>query len=640
MRTARTKAAERADRSQVDGRQIVICCDGTSNTLSAGVRDTNVVRLVEMLSDEDARAADLAARRKAAAEAGDDPDGVMAEKEQVVYYDPGVGVPVGLPPTGVTGSIVEPLRRQLGLALGRGIYENIGEAYLFLCREYGRYATEDQATADQIFIFGFSRGAFTARCVAGMVNLFGLVRAEHEHLLPTLLSVYFASPDPPLRVHIVRRLRRQVLGRSAAVEREEIAEQVRELFTTASGAAARVHFLGLWDTVQAVGVPGLRRKISSTRSLEGKRIDHVRHALSVDEHRYQFLPRYFSGPLSEHQTLKQLWFRGVHSDIGGGRRSLLSDATFAWMVHEAKEYGLANTGRPDHRAQRVLDQWPTDDPVLGDQLYATPWWSITGMAVRDPAQAWSGEGTWTKEHPHRDPKPKEHASVAAYSPRDGERKGPTKVHGLMSPWERGRQIASDKDHIERSPRRWYAVLIWAGLGLLGTALAGWVVDAGPSSGDECVLWTGIKLEWAQVTAFWLEGPLVDPDGGQGPTWPDPGWGLVASVVPLIGWSYVLARLATRWFSMVALWRRVGGMTPRIERVVWLRALGFTVTAFIVGGLASITLALVASGFDGGLGRNLLLVASGACALLKWAGVLATGALGLLALYARWRPGLR
>ncbi len=631
VRVAQTKADERADRSQQDGRQIVICCDGTSNTLSAGVRDTNVVRLVEMLADKQDEA-DAVARA-----AVDDPGGAP---EQVVYYDPGVGVPIGLPPTGVTGAIIEPLRRQLGLALGRGIYENIGEAYLFLSREYGRYAQEDEATNDEIFVFGFSRGAFTASCVAGMVNLFGLVRAEHEHLLPMLLNVYFASPDPPLRVRLVRRLRRQVLGRTAAVEREEIARQVRELFTTASGAAARVHFLGLWDTVQAVGVPGLRRKISSTRSLGGKRIDHVRHALSIDEHRYQFLPRYLSGPLDEHQTLKQLWFRGVHSDVGGGRRSLLSDATFAWMVHEAKEQGLANTGRPDHRAQRVLDNWPSDDPVLGDQLYATPWWSITGMAVRDPAAAWSGEGSWTSEAPLTDPAPLEHDSVTAYSPREGEHRGPTMVAGLMSPWERGRQIATAKDGIPRSPRRWWATLVWAVLGLLGTTLAGVVVDAGPAANGEFPLWTGVKLEFAQVQAIALQGPLVDPHGLAGPTWPDPGWALLASIVPLAGWSYVLARLATRWFARVGLWRRVGGPQPRLERVVWLRGLGFTVSAFVIGGAASILLALVATAFDAGLVRNILLVLSGVGAVLKWIGVFGAGVLGLVALDARWGSGLR
>ena len=623
MRGPQTKPAERADRVQVDGRQIVICCDGTSNTLSAGVRDTNVVRLVEMLSDPVSR----------------DP----GAPEQIIYYDPGVGVPVGLPPTGVTGVIVEPLRRSLGLALGRGIYENIGEAYLFLSREYGRYAAEGELTGDQIYIFGFSRGAFTARCVAGMVSLFGLIRAEHEHLLPTLLNVYFASPNPSFRVRMASKLRKRVLGRSPTLEREEIAEQVRDLFTTSAGAGAEVHFLGVWDTVQAVGVPGLRRKISSTTSLATKRIWHVRHALSIDEHRYQFLPRYFSGPLHDGQTLRQRWFRGVHSDIGGGRRTRLADATFAWMVHEAKERGLANTGDPDHRSPRAQQAWPEPDRVLGDQLYVTPWWSVTGMAVRDSRPAWSGEGEWAPGKDLALNPPLEHESVPVYSLKEPQRKAETPVDRLVSPWQGGVEAACKEDTIRRTRRRWWAGIIWAILGLLGTTLAGVVVDAGPGAAGELPLWTGIRLEWAQLTALGLHGPLVDPSSGSalvGPDWPNPGWALLASLVPLAGWSYVLARLATRWFSRIALWRRVGGPSPRIQQVFWINALGFTVAAFIVGGLVSIVVALVATAFDDGLARNILLVVSGVGALVKWLGVAGTGVLGILAAYVRWGSGLR
>ncbi|MBJ7472970.1 MAG: DUF2235 domain-containing protein, partial [Solirubrobacteraceae bacterium] len=520
MRATQTKPDERDDHARRDGRQIVVCCDGTSNTLSAGVRDTNVVRLVEMLSDPVNR----------------DGDGPV----QLVYYDPGVGVPVGLPPTGVAGSIIEPARRTLGLALGRGIYENIAEAYLFLSREYGRHADEGQTTADEIFIFGFSRGAFTARCVAGMVSLFGLVRAEHEHLLPTLLSVYFASPHPPARVRLVSSIRGQVLGKSPALVRQEIADQVRDLFTTPAGAGAHVHFLGVWDTVASVGVPGLRRKISSTNSLEGKRIMHVRHALSIDEHRHPFLPRYFSGPLSPGQTLGQRWFRGVHTDVGGGRRTPMADEAFAWMVLEAQAQGLAHTGQVDDRSVRVLKNWPIPERVLGDQLYVTPWWSLAGMAVRDPAPGWSGEGEWVKGGRLQDNPPLEHESVDDFSPKDGGVRGPTREHTLTSPWE--------GDGMPRTPRRWWAVGIWAILSVAATIISGLVVDQAPTDAGDSPLLTGFRVELALLTGVLLEGQLVDPRGPAGPAWPNPGWAILLSSISLAGWSYVAARLATRWFA--------------------------------------------------------------------------------------------
>lgn len=616
-----------------DGRQLVVCCDGTSNTLSAGVRDTNVLRLVEMLRDP----------------VNHDPAG----PPQVIYYDPGVGSPVGLPATDPCAYLAAPIRRAVTLALGRGVYENIAEAYLFLCREYGRHAPADGPTADEIYLFGFSRGAFTARCVAGMVNLFGLIRPGQEHLVPALLNIYFSSPDPPSGVvEVLRRLRRRVLGKSPALVRQELADQVRRLFASEPGDTACVHFLGVWDTVQSVGLPGMSKTISSSRVLAGKRITHSRHALAIDEHRKQFLPRMFCGPLDEGQTLRQLWFRGVHTDVGGGRRSALPDEAFAWMVDEARAQGLAHTGDPRQHPIAVVKAWPRPDRHLGDQLYHTPWWALVGMAIRDPAPAWSGEGGWVKGGAEALNLPREHESVAWFSPPPTRRHGPTvgrprdpalegpladavREDVLVSPWE------DAPSNLVREPRSWKALGAWAALGAIGLLVMGLLLDP-PGRGGWSTLRDvgasllegvadGVRLEGAQLTAInpWgLDENLLV-------TAPHPGWGLLVGLIPLAGWTYVMARFATRWFSGMALWRRVGGPEPALERLVRLSRLGSCVSFFAIGAAVALLLHLASTWAGEGIVRDVLMVLGGVAAWTKWIGALGVAALGGLALRAWW-----
>lgn len=611
-----SRAASAAHGPATDGRQLILCLDGTANTLSAGVRDTNVVRLVEMLRDPENR----------------DEQG----PPQIVYYDPGVGSPVGLPATGPCSALAEPIRRAANLALGRGVYENIGEAYLFLCREYGRFAPPGGETKDEIYLFGFSRGAFTARCVAGMVNLFGVIRPGQEHLLPMLLNIYFSSPDPPSgAVLALRRLRRRVLGKSPGLIRQELADQVTRLFASKPGDEATVHFLGVWDTVQSVGLPGMRKQISSSRVLAGKRITHSRHALAIDEHRSQFLPRMFCGPLDDGQTLRQLWFRGVHTDVGGGRRSPLPDEAFVWMVEEAAQQGLAHTGDPHVHPMAVLKAWPKPDRHLGDQLYHTPWWALVGMAIRDPGPAWSGDGGWVKGGAEALNTPKEHPSVAGFSPPPTRRHGPTEKEELVSPWE------DDPDNLTREPRTLGALVAWTMLGVVGLLVMGLLLDPPPRHGWDSLsevvstLWEalrdGVRLEWAQLTA-------VDPSHpGKNllATAPHPGWALLVALIPLAGWTYVMARLATRWFSDMALWRRVGGPEPRMERLVRLSWLGYSVTFFAVGALIALLLHLSSTWAGEGFVRDALMFLGGVAACLKWFGGLGVVVIGLLGLRAWW-----
>ncbi|MEN0014777.1 MAG: DUF2235 domain-containing protein [Solirubrobacteraceae bacterium] len=545
-------------------RQLVVCLDGTNNTLTAGMKDTNVLQLYEILRHQH-------------------------DVGQGLYYDPGVGSASALPPTGVSGFVTEPLRRVAGLALGSGVYDNIGQAYLYLCREYGRLDPVDAtSTLDEIYLFGFSRGAFTARAVAGMVNLFGLLRPEHDVLLPTLLRVYF-SGEPngaaPLRAATrgLQRLRvamdpvpSDIAGAAPGhakaltqVGRADVAAQIRANFTTAVGAGAVVHFVGVWDTVDSVGLPGLRKRITSSATITGKRFRHVRHALALDEHRRQFLPRPYVGTpepgrpdVDPGQTLKQLWFRGVHTDIGGGRPielTRMSSETMHWMVTEARSVGL-----------RCPDVPVATDPlpeIIGDQLRAQPLWALTGMAVRDPRQAPAGTidaagdvlapGAPVYDAGRFTPDPLEHPSAVQLTP---AAPGAPATSPPASPWAAG-----------KGPRvqAWLTPLLVAVvLAVVGWTAAGATVTPGPLHGDlGAALGQGARLSAKQVTTFpWPPSAAhelarqarADRPGHHASF----GWAMVFALSFVLAAAVVLARLVARAFGRLTMWRSVGDPSPR------------------------------------------------------------------------------
>ena len=324
-------------------RQLLVFCDGTNNTLTGNVNDTNVLRLFEQVA-------------------------AAHDEQQRLHYDPGVGSPDALPSTDLGESFARKWERISGLAAGRGVFENIGEAYAFVVREY--------RPGDEIWLFGFSRGAFTARSVSGLIHLFGIVKPEHAGLVDTLLRVYFSEFDAKSRA----------TGRT----RREIAEQVRRSFTTPQGREAWVHFIGVWDTVASVGLPPFSLRISSRATIREKRIRHVRQALALDEHRRPFQPRLYSDPNAggpgDRQSLRQVWFRGAHCDVGGGyEESGLANDALEWMVDEARACGLRCA---------PARQWDATDTRRGrraierrvhDALYETALWAVGGMGMRDTA---------------------------------------------------------------------------------------------------------------------------------------------------------------------------------------------------------------------------------------------------------------
>ena len=334
----------------MENRQLIVCCDGSNNNLTGGSNDTNVTKLCDLLRPEDCG--------------------------QLLYYDPGVGNPDELPAATWSDAISRRFERLHGLAFGKGIYENIAEAYIFLMRNY--------QAGDEIFLYGFSRGAFTARSVGGLVTQFGVLRPEMQGLVPTLLHVYFSDREKGKRNY------------------QRIREQISELFCASDSRLTPIWFVGVWDTVASVGAPFFSRTITASPTIVGKRFHHVRQALALDEHRRSFEPRpYYIDPKFDYaaqgQSIGQLWFAGAHCDVGGGygnSAARLSNESLQWMLEESVACGLRlpigllnASGGVD--AGAVLSAQRTDGvaplmalPQVHSQTFSSPLWALAGLWQR------------------------------------------------------------------------------------------------------------------------------------------------------------------------------------------------------------------------------------------------------------------
>ncbi len=271
-------------------KRLVVCCDGTWAR-----PDSKYVTNVEKI----ARTIQI------------DPDRAGGAF-QLVYYISGVG----------GGSFAAD--RLLGGAFGFGLSHNVVACYRFLAQNY--------EPGDEIFIFGFSRGAYTARSLAGMIAKVGLL---------TRLSL------------VEERLRDAV----HIYQREKLAEgsfgaSIGE-FTHDHCHTPRLAFLGVFDTVGALGVPGFRWRTPRFHDVQlSTRVDCARQALAIDETRLIFAPTLWEipagapeGTSTENPRVKQVWFEGAHSDIGGGyAESGLSDTALLWMAREARAAGLIFDG--------------------------------------------------------------------------------------------------------------------------------------------------------------------------------------------------------------------------------------------------------------------------------------------------------
>lgn len=267
-------------------KRIAIFCDGTWNSPDKTVDGihvpTNVVKLVQAVRAQ-----------------GSD------KLEQIPYYDAGVGT---------SGSM---LKRMYDGATGRGLTKNILQAYQFLIRNY--------VPGDELFFFGFSRGAFTVRSLAGLIRNCGILKSAYEDMADRALALYRSS-DPTAHP---RQLEATLFRRTYAVS-----------------DIVPVRYIGVWDTVGALGNPLVMRVLSGGRQFHdtalSSTVDNAYQALAVDEHRRKFEATLWHKQSSaKNQTLAQAWFAGVHSNVGGGyAKTGLSDIALEWIAENARTCGL------------------------------------------------------------------------------------------------------------------------------------------------------------------------------------------------------------------------------------------------------------------------------------------------------------
>lgn len=309
-------------------KNIVLLSDGTGNSAASPFK-TNVWRLYQAL--------DIAPPA---------PD--TNHPRQIVYYDNGVGTENWKP------------LAALGGALGIGVWKNVKDLYTFVCRNY--------EAGDQIYGFGFSRGAFTIRLLMGLIGKCGILKADSEAKLITAVQMAYEAYR---RDFLLRASRRQRMPYHLILREPKYdMEDGKRLATIdlskcdCQQVYADIRFLGVWDTVDAYGMPVDELKIAIDEKIwpmsfadrdPPVQIRTIRHALSLDDERPTFRPVLWNEVIKDwdhpddqtKQTrlgpdkIQQLWFAGVHANVGGGYPDDgLAFAALDWMMTEAHAEGL------------------------------------------------------------------------------------------------------------------------------------------------------------------------------------------------------------------------------------------------------------------------------------------------------------
>jgi uncharacterized protein (DUF2235 family) len=306
-------------------KRLIICADGTWN-----IRDqidkktnkrhpTNVTKLARAIFPRDANGMD-----------------------QIVFYHDGVG----------TGG---PLDRVTGGAFGAGIGVNLTESYRFLVYNY--------EAGDEIYLFGFSRGAFTVRTLAGFMNKFGLLHKGDDYYVPDIYDCYESNSQP------------------GSAQWNKAFHNVRD-----PRVCPPIRFVGVWDTVGALGAPGFLGQLLNRGKYKfhdvtlNPNIENAYHALALDERRKPFTPNLWQRSANWGGQLEQAWFAGVHCNVGGGYSpDGLANEALHWIVEKAERLGLAvDSSFLDHYT-------PCFNSVLNDSM--TTAYRLLGSYLRPVGKA-------------------------------------------------------------------------------------------------------------------------------------------------------------------------------------------------------------------------------------------------------------
>src|ERR1700710_139618 len=304
-------------------KNIIILCDGTGNEISENI--SNVLKFYRCLRKTD-----------------------KTEPRQMVFYDPGVGT---LARPNPWLKLKQDFAAIMGLATGYGLDDKVLQSYLFLVRHY--------EPGDAIYLFGFSRGAYTVRVLAGLIHKVGLISPEQANLAGSGLTAYkqYSSNGQHGLGFELKAL--TDAGDAEAPIPDNRDDQAAQFARITSTRWPLIRFVGVWDTVASVIVPRPDRLYwpsfeELAYTLQNPSVQTFRQAISIDERRAMFRLKKWDAPQtfahnrfndakSEPQDILQVWFAGVHSDIGGGYPEIesgLSKYPLLWMIEEAVEAGL------------------------------------------------------------------------------------------------------------------------------------------------------------------------------------------------------------------------------------------------------------------------------------------------------------
>jgi uncharacterized protein (DUF2235 family) len=288
-------------------KKIAFCADGTWDSSTS---HTNVYKLYKALT---------------------------TSADQMPLYDDGVG------------ASANPIIKIVGGAFGTGLWQKIKDGYTKIAQLY--------EAGDPLFIFGFSRGAYTARSLAGMIVACGL--PTQDFAAGMVDTVFNAYRDKSQRADLPNKL------------------------ASCKMVIPEITMVGVWDTVGSLGIPsvvGLDDPVLYgflDTSLHPN-IKNAYQALAMDERRGQFPPTLWNGPAAPGQTLEQVWFTGAHSDVGGGEpddvagTTALSDITLGWMMSKASALGLQFAGEAP---------MPLDSALALDTFHES-WKVFNGVPIR------------------------------------------------------------------------------------------------------------------------------------------------------------------------------------------------------------------------------------------------------------------
>lgn len=289
-------------------KRLIVACDGTWNNSDDGMRNgslaipSNITRISRAI--------------KAVSQ-----DGIP----QIVNYHQGLGTEGG------------PLSRFIGGTTGKGLSDDVREAYSFLANNYH--------PGDEILLLGFSRGAFTARSIAGLIGEVGLLTKKGLNTLPEVYEDVQNRRNPDYRPKHAD----LPFPRKPSADDPRYAEELERRGLTRLDIPIKA--IGVWDTVGSLGIPrigflqraGLQMKQSRATAFHDTKlsncVENAFQALALDENRSSFSPAVWEKPEGNRTTLRQVWFPGAHSNVGGGYDDIqLSNITLAWMMSQLEPF--------------------------------------------------------------------------------------------------------------------------------------------------------------------------------------------------------------------------------------------------------------------------------------------------------------